>query len=226
LCTAVSFFKRYLPSTYILLNFRRGPFLVAAFHDWPGSLLLLTTDKYEDFWKSPQAAPIMWVGLLFSTICLLTQFQQASLLPCTTSPTSGHSRQGSQPADSQATVEKFREKAIQCLILGHYTKGGPYVIETLILYFLVEVFHLKDVEIGIWVLVGNIIQIAIHMGYHRDAKHFPNIFPFAGEMRRRVWAMIIQIDFSISTQLGLPRLVRESQSDTAEPRNLKDSDFD
>lgn len=64
------------------------------------------------------------------------------------------------------------------------------------------------------------------MGYHRDAEHFPNISPFAGEMRRRVWAMIIQIDFSVSTQLGLPRLVRESQTDTAEPRNLKDSDFD
>lgn len=89
-----------------------------------------------------------------------------------------------------------------------------------------EVFTLKDMEIGIWVLVGNIVQIAIHMGYHRDAKHFPNISPFAGEMRRRVWAMIIQIDVSVSTQLGLPRLVKETQTDTAEPRNLNDSDFD
>ncbi|KAF4633044.1 hypothetical protein G7Y89_g5083 [Cudoniella acicularis] len=182
--------------------------------------------EYEDFWKSPQATPIMWVGLLFTIICLSTQLQQASLAPTKTSPTRGHSRRGSQAVENQAAVDTFREKAIQCLILGHYTKGGPYVVETLILYFLVEVFHLKDVEIGIWILVGNIVQIAIHMGYHRDAKHFPNISPFAGEMRRRVWAMIVQIDFSISTQLGMPRLVKESQTDTAEPRNLEDSDFD
>jgi hypothetical protein len=119
----------------------------------------------------------------------------------------------------------YRERVVQCLLLGHYTKGGPYVVDTLILYFLVEVFHLKDVENGIWLLVGSIVQISIHMGYHRDAEHFPNISPFAGEMRRRVWAMILQIDSGISTQLGLPRLVN-GHTDTAEPRNLKDSDFD
>lgn len=80
-------------------------------------------------------------------------------------------------------------------------------------------------EIGIWVLVGNIVQIAIHMGYHRDAKHFPSISPFTGEMRRRVWAMILQLDFSVSTQLGLPRLIREQHADTEKPRNLNDMDF-
>ncbi|MCJ1322063.1 hypothetical protein MMC15_007408 [Xylographa vitiligo] len=86
-------------------------------------------------------------------------------------------------------------------------------------------FPLKDTEAGIRVLVGNIVQIAVHMGYHRDAKHFPNISPFAGEMRRRIWALIVQLDFSISTQMGLPRLIHESQTDVAEPRNLLDSDF-
>jgi hypothetical protein len=104
--------------------------------------------------------------------------------------------------------------------------GGPYALETLILYFLGECFNLKDMEIGIWILSGTILQIAIHMGYHRDAKNFPSITPFAGEMRRRVWAMIVQLDFSISTQLGLPTLIKASQTDTAEPRNLYDSDFD
>lgn len=94
------------------------------------------------------------------------------------------------------------------------------------LYFLVECFHLQDMEIGIWVLVGNIVRIAIHMGYHRDAKHFPSISPFVGEMRRRVWAMILQLDFSVSWQLGLPRLVREQHADTEKPSNLYNMDFD
>jgi hypothetical protein len=66
------------------------------------------------------------------------------------------------------------------------------------------------------------------MGYHRDSTHFPdNITPFEGEMRRRIWALIYQMDFGTSTQLGLPRLlIRASQIDAAEPRNLVDSDFD
>ncbi|KAI0429762.1 fungal-specific transcription factor domain protein [Xylaria sp. FL1042] len=171
--------------------------------------------EYEEFWKAPHAAPIMWVGLLFGMMCLSTQLQQSFARPTTATS-----------AENQATVDRYREKTIQCLILGHYTKGGPYVLETLILYFLVECFYLKDMEIGIWVLVGTMVQVAIHMGYHRDAKHFPSISPFAGEMRRRVWAMIVQLDFSISTQLGLPRMIKESQTNTAEPRNLYDSDFD
>ncbi|KAL2812648.1 hypothetical protein BJX63DRAFT_421692 [Aspergillus granulosus] len=155
-----------------------------------------------------------------------TFLREAFSNPVTTSPTIAHSTKPSHAEESQTLVDSYKEKAIQCLLLGHYTKGGPYVLETLILYFLIENFHLKDMEIGIWVLVGNIVQIAIHMGYHRDARHFSSISPFAGEMRRRVWAMIVQLDYSVSTQLGLPRLVKESKTDTAEPRNLHDSDFD
>ncbi|GAW20123.1 hypothetical protein ANO14919_096190 [Xylariales sp. No.14919] len=181
--------------------------------------------EYEEFWKAPHAAPIIWVGLLFGMMCLSTQLQQ-SFLPITASPALGQLGTPPEVAESKATADRYKEMVVQCLILGHYTKGGPYVLETLILYFLVECFHLKDMEIGIWVLVGNIVQIAIHMGFHRDAKHFPNISPFDGEMRRRIWAMIVQLDFSISMQLGLPRLVKESQTNTAEPRNLYDSDFD
>ncbi|KAJ5469873.1 Transcription factorfungi [Penicillium desertorum] len=156
--------------------------------------------EYEEFWKAPHEAPILWVGILFSIMCLSTQFQQAFSSTSGSSPILGHSRKGSQ-VGTQALVEMYKENTIQCLLLGHYTKGGPYVLETLILYFLIENFHLKDMEIGIWVLVGNIVQIAIDMGYHRDVKHFPSITPFAGEMRRRV------------------------DTDTAEPRNLNDSDF-
>jgi hypothetical protein len=163
----------------------------------------------------------MWIGLLFSMMCLSAQLQQASLANPDQHPRSRNSMQ--RPEDPVAV---YRAKTIQCLFLGQYTLGGSYALETLILYFLIECFDLKDMEIGIWILSGTILQIAVHMGYHRDAKHFPNITPFVGEMRRRVWAIILQLDFSLSTQLGLPTLINASQTDTAEPRNLYDTDFE
>lgn len=163
----------------------------------------------------------MWIGMLFSMMCLSSHLQQESA----GSSYSGYSQSQSSLHSSEDKVEIYKAKAIQCLLLGRYTTGGPYVLETLILYFLVECFNLKDMEIGVWVLAGTIVQIATYMGYHRDAKHFPGISPFAGEMRRRIWAMVLQLDFSISTQLGLPRSIKESQTDTAEPRNLYDSDL-
>ncbi|ATY61554.1 fungal specific transcription factor domain [Cordyceps militaris] len=185
--------------------------------------------EYEEFWQAPESAPIAWIGLLFSIICLSTHLQQASQTqpPVLLVPSeSGHQRKISQLAENKRLIDLYKSQSIKCLLLCQWTKGGPYVLETLILYFLVECFHLKDMEIGIWVLVGNIVQIAIHMGYHRDTKHFPSISPFAGEMRRRVWAMILQLDSSVSAQLGLPRLIREQHADTEKPRNLNDMDFD
>lgn len=162
----------------------------------------------------------MWLGQLFAIMCLSIQFQQLVLAPDTPTPLIMSPGQ-----DKELAIATFQAKSVECLILGRYTEGGPYVLETLILYFLSEIFPLKEVDVGIWMLVGTIVQVAMHMGYHRDAVHFPkNITPFAGEMRRRVWSMVVQIDFSISAQLGLPRLV--SQADTTEPRNLADSDFD
>ena len=69
------------------------------------------------------------------------------------------------------------------------------------------------------------MRIAMRMGYHRDASHYPRISPFQGEMRRSSWAMIVQLDL-ITFQIGLPRMMKDWKSDTAEPRNLLDDDFD
>ncbi|RYO87177.1 hypothetical protein DL762_004381 [Monosporascus cannonballus] len=150
----------------------------------------------------------------------LDELQETTFVPHNISATSGIPSQPTQDPERQAVVDTLRKKIAQCLVLGHYAKCGPYVLEALILYLLVEILLSKGVKTGIWVLAGNIAQIAIHMAYHRDAKHFPDISPFAGEMRRRVWTTIAQIDYSSSLQMGLPTVIKESQLDTAEPRNL------
>jgi Fungal specific transcription factor domain len=123
-------------------------------------------------------------------------------------------------------VQFYREKIVQCLILGKYTKAAPYTVETLLLYFAIEHNQCKDTQIGTWILLGMIVRIALRMGYHRDARHSARISPFHGEMRRRAWAVIFGLDIIVSSQIGLPRMIKERQSDTAELHNLLDSDFD
>lgn len=128
--------------------------------------------------------------------------------------------------DALGRVYAFRERTAQCLALGQFTRGGPYVLETMINHCASEVFLCKDADIGPWLLLGLLVQLALSLGYHRDPRHSSVISPFDGEMRRRVWAAIVQIDLRLSSQMGLPRLLRSQQHDTAEPRNLLDSDFD
>lgn len=127
--------------------------------------------------------------------------------------------------DNHHLMGVFHERAAQCLILGKYTNGGQYALETLLHHCANEVFFHTDTERGIWFLLGDIVQLAVSLGYHRDSSRFPNISPFEGEMRRRVWAAVMQFDFRLSVRMGLPRLVKSQDYDTCEPRNIFDEDF-
>lgn len=132
------------------------------------------------------------------------------------------------PPDAEIPVRAhfLREQTIHCLVLCQYTRGGEYVLETLINYLVGEMLLSKDAEIGLWLAHGMLMQLALSLGYHRDPQNFSNISPFVGEMRRRVWTVIVQMDLRLSSQMALPRLLKLQQCDTAEPRNLLDTDFD
>ncbi|KAJ5200876.1 transcriptional regulator family: Fungal Specific TF [Penicillium cf. viridicatum] len=168
---------------------------------------------YERFWENPSQTSVMWLGLLFSMICLAVLASSAA-------------DSSSSPGFRNPLVDTYREKIVQCLILGEYTKSGRYVFETLYHYLTIEYSIRKDADQDIWILSGISVNIALRMGYHRDPSHLPGISPFAGEMRRRAWATILQGDMLISTQMGMPRMIKDWQCDTVEPRNLNDSDFD
>lgn len=167
----------------------------------------------------------MWLGLLFGIMCLSTQVQQFYVSSANILLFEGRHPRSSE-VRSQTLVDEYREKTVQCLLLGHYTKGGPYTLEALILYFMIEIFSFKAFAPGLRILSSTIIHIAINMGYHRDSKYFPILSPFEGEMRRRIWALVMQMDLGSSVHSGLPRIIPRDQVDTEEPRNLHDSDFD
>ncbi|KAJ5506776.1 hypothetical protein N7453_005733 [Penicillium expansum] len=175
--------------------------------------------EYREFWTDNSETPIIWIGLLFSIMCLATLFERFQQGPQDQVP-------GTPSKDElQDMVSNFRLRIVQCLILGDYTKGGVYVLETLLLYMAVELFLRRDAEIGIWILLGIIVQLSMHMGYHRDPKNFRGISPFDGEMRKRVWATMLEVQLGISMQMGLPRLIAQWQTNTTEPSNLQDNDF-
>ncbi|PKY05134.1 hypothetical protein P168DRAFT_304196 [Aspergillus campestris IBT 28561] len=168
--------------------------------------------EYEAFWADPSAVPIIWVGLLFSMICL------ACLA----------SNQPDNPDTELLSlrIDLYREKTVQCLIMGEYTKSGPYVLETVINYIYAEFGVCTDAKRDMWYLLAMEVNLAMRTGYHRDPSHFPGISPFQGEMRRRVWATVLMSDIMISNQMGMPRMISDWKCDTTEPRNLNDADFD
>ncbi|CAG8982226.1 hypothetical protein HYALB_00014052 [Hymenoscyphus albidus] len=179
--------------------------------------------EYERFWANPSQAPTMWIGLLFAIFCLSVNFQLVSQEDDLLTGNASH------PAaeDAQITIQAYKEKIVQCLILAKYIKSLPYTIETLLLYLAVEHLNDRDAQIGTYILFGIVVRVSLRMGYHRDGSHTPDdLSPYQAEMRRRAWALIRGIDIAVSQQVGLPRMLREEIYDTAEPRNLMDENFD
>ncbi len=157
----------------------------------------------------------MWIGLLFSMICL-------AVLASDTWD-SAHKNEMEQRS---IQINLYREKIVQSLVLGEYTKSGPYVLETMIHYMYIEFAIHADADKDIWFLLALMVNLAMPMGYHRDPSHFPGISPLKSEMGRRIWATVLQGDILISSQMGMPRMISDWKCDTAEPRNLNDTDLD
>ena len=175
--------------------------------------------EYEDFWKNPDEAPVMWLGSLYGIFAIATRIQ--SLMEEYDAGISDPS----QRTFSVARTDFYRTKLVQCLILANYVKCPPYTIETFMSYFIVEYLRSRDTQHGIWLLVSILVRMAFRMGLHREPSKLGNITPFEAEMRRRNWSMVIRLDLMSSSQVGLPRLIHSSMSDTLEPRNLIDEDL-
>jgi hypothetical protein len=170
---------------------------------------------YNQHWIDPSKSSIVWIAMLFAMMRL-------AML--------SYGREGDEPPEfrgkCQDLAANFRTQMAHCLITADYTKPHNYIIETLIFHLHAEYTSNRDAEASVWVLVGMIARLAMRMGYHRDAKLFPNLTPFQGEMRRRVWTFVRSADLLFSFQVALPSMIRIGDSDTELPRNIYDDEFD
>ncbi|MCJ1391630.1 hypothetical protein MMC18_004495 [Xylographa bjoerkii] len=170
--------------------------------------------QYNSYWNDISKAPIVWLGLLYSVLCLAMQ---------------SYVRDGGEPPQlhgiTARTSDVFRTRAAQCILASGISIPSPHSIETLMLYGLSEYSRLSNGNVGFWMLWGIVVRKAVHMGYHRDPKSSPNISPFDGEIRRRLWMCVLQMDLLLSFQLGLPTMIRTKECDAETPRYLHEEEL-
>ncbi|KAF4818432.1 Transcription factor lepE [Colletotrichum siamense] len=77
-----------------------------------------------------------------------------------------------------------------------------------------------------WAQLGYIVRMAMTMGLHRDPSEFePRVPVFFGELRRRLWFTILDMDLHLSLACNLSCLVRDGDFTCRPPRNLDDKDL-
>lgn len=170
--------------------------------------------EYDRHWLNSEETPIIWLGLVFSMMCIALQ---------------SYTRAGDEPPEyhnkSWEMSREFGELTAQCLVLADITQPIVGMLETLILHVHSEYARSRDAEVGIMISTGIIVRLAMRMGLHRDPGPYTGISVFQGEMRRRVWAAIRSIDLLFSAQAGMPPIVRPRDTNTEIPRNIYDDEL-
>ena len=161
---------------------------------------------YQDFWRDPLRAPVLWTSILFS-IC--------------------HVAQNTLSLGKENTYanNRYSVASAHCLALGEYIRPKQFSVESLLLFVQADCSTGLSMSPDVGPIFGLLIRLATKMGYHRD----PDIFrlsAFEREMRRRTWSLCMQMDLMLSFQMGLPSNIQYPTWDTRPPRNLHDSDFD
>ncbi|KAK5109855.1 hypothetical protein LTR62_006462 [Meristemomyces frigidus] len=169
--------------------------------------------EYAAFWSEPAHVSIVWLGLLFSMLGTSLLMQRQSTETIDASPM------------SDDMLEVYRTMTIHCLSAGNYLQPSQYTIETLILHFALTQISSRDASNENWMLLGVIVRVAMRGGLHRDPSHWPKMNVCHAELRRRLWCMLYHLDFFTSTQVGLPRIIKDSQCDTQLPRHLVEADL-
>lgn len=77
----------------------------------------------------------------------------------------------------------------------------------------------------VWISAGALLRTAMQMGLHRDPRHFPRMSVFHSEMRRRLWATILEIAADSCIDSGMQPFISFNDFDTEPPSNINDDEI-
>ena len=78
-----------------------------------------------------------------------------------------------------------------------------------------------------WTAAGTLVREAMSAGFHRDPSLLgEKVSVFDQEMRRRLWATMIELELQVSIDRGMPSATAGVPSDSAAVLNVHDSDLD
>ncbi len=126
---------------------------------------------------------------------------------------------------SVPSPKTLQRATAQCLIIGNYSTANEHAIEAFMFHIQSCFVSSSRLSNDLWFEMGATIRLAIRMGYHRDPNVLSGISIFDGELRRRLWLNIVQIDALMSFQVGFPSMIPADFCDTQLPRNLDHGDL-
>lgn len=167
--------------------------------------------QYKQYWEHPQDAPLSFVMKLVLILAIGSVFE----------PTGDH-------------ASYIRNAAPRWIYAAQWWLTGPseksaYNLEGLQVYCLLLLAR-QALSIGssgsIWTLSGSLLRVAYVLGLHRDPKHFPDLSVINAELRRRLWATVLELILQTAMDASMPVMLSLNDTDCDAPSNVNDADFD
>ncbi|KAL2262025.1 hypothetical protein VTK26DRAFT_2693 [Humicola hyalothermophila] len=158
---------------------------------------------YRKYWENPGSANLAFVVQLQLCMAIGSCFQDdAAVL-------------------RRSVAQWVYEAQIWLALLRGNQRANIAILQTMCL------LHLAKEICGVegdasWISAGSLLRTAMYLGLHRDPDHLPNLSVFNAEMRRRLWATILEIVLQSSLDSGAPPLLALSDFDTRPPSNYDD----
>ncbi|EPS36402.1 hypothetical protein H072_10086 [Dactylellina haptotyla CBS 200.50] len=173
--------------------------------------------SYEDFWMGRMTADNIksFVALLFS----IFYASIVSMDPSMVRRACGIER------DEQLRI--YKEAAQHSLINARFMEAEELSsLQALTLLISMLLQHSGQAQgNATWTLVAVAFRLGRSMGLHRDPSVFPNIDVVEGELRRRLWYYLFQLElYAIGPATAIPA-INEDSYDTRLPRNLEDDEI-
>lgn len=167
-------------------------------------------NEYKSFWEDPKSASRAFLLKLLLILAI------GSIFHCEPGPLN----------ELGLPIQRW-VYAAQWWLSGPFSKeiGDLEGIQVYCLLLICRQSYAMDKETN-WMSAGTLLRLAINQGLHRDPSHFPTVSVFDGEMRRRVWATVIELNIQLSIDTAMPPLLSTEDFDTRPPANIDDDDLD
>lgn len=77
----------------------------------------------------------------------------------------------------------------------------------------------------VWISMGSLLHRAMQCGLHREPRHLPGVSMFNAELRRRLWATILDMVVQASLDASMPPRISLDEFDIEPPSNINDEEM-
>jgi hypothetical protein len=126
----------------------------------------------------------------------------------------------------------YRQQAIKWIYAAQSWLGSPSEkarlnMSGLQIYCLLLIARQQNSVAGdlVWISTGALLRTAIQMGFHQDPKFLPKMPVLQAEMRRRLWATILELNIQFAFDSGMPPMISLNDFNTEPPANIDDNEI-